>query len=79
MSQEGEAGPTTETDNMEDLLDSSLETLLQAPKTPDTSPKFERRQPVVQQPYQEGSTSQGATVSAPDNLGSKDKRRNRPP
>ena len=61
---------------MEDLLDSSVETLLQPPKMPATLPKFERRQPVVQQPYQEGSTSQGAAVSAPENLGSKDKRRN---
>ena len=75
VSQDGEAGSTTETGDMEDLLDSSLETLLQTPKTLDTLSKFERRQPVVQQPYQEGSTSQGATVSTPENLGSKDKRR----
>ena len=79
MSQEGEAGSTIETGDVEDLLDSSLETLLQPPKMPDTLPKFERRHPGVRQPYQEGSTSQGAAVSALENLGSKDKRRNQAP
>ena len=67
---------------MEDLLDSSRETLvfqLQVPKILDTSPKIERKQPAAQQLHQEGSTSQGAAVNAPENLGPKDKRRNQPP
>ena len=44
---------------------------------PDTS--FESRQLVVKQPYQGGSTSQGAAASVPGNLGSNDKRENQPP